>query len=77
MCTSFRSLVTDIMAALRTLYSFKKVRKETEDEFINSYLKNVVVPLWPSGWMRVDELRKESDRYVVLFMLSNRYLSNI
>lgn len=57
-----RTLLFDVAAIRKQSFHILRPRKETEEEYVHSYLKKSVVPLWPSGWMKFEELQKELDR---------------
>lgn len=57
-----RNLLYDIATIRKQSFHILRPRKETEEEFINNYLKKYVVPLWPAGWMKFEDLQKELDR---------------
>ncbi|XP_029716322.2 yemanuclein isoform X2 [Aedes albopictus] len=57
-----RTLLYDIANIRKQSFNILRPRKETEAEFIHSYLQKNVLPLWPSGWMKFEELQKELDR---------------
>ncbi|XP_001661544.2 yemanuclein isoform X2 [Aedes aegypti] len=57
-----RGLLYEIASIRKQSFNILRPRKETEAEFIQSYLQKNVVPLWPSGWMKFEDLQKELDR---------------
>ncbi|XP_055551808.1 yemanuclein [Wyeomyia smithii] len=57
-----RTLLYDVAAIRKQSFHILRPRKETEEDYVHSYLKKSVVPLWPSGWMKFEELQKELDR---------------
>ncbi|XP_058467296.1 yemanuclein [Malaya genurostris] len=57
-----RSLLCDVVTVRKKSFQILRPRKETEDEYVQSYLKKQVVPLWPSGWVKFEDLLKELDR---------------
>ncbi|XP_039441959.1 yemanuclein isoform X2 [Culex pipiens pallens] len=59
---TLRGLLADIAQIRKQSFHILRPRKETEEEYVQSYLKKSVVPLWPSGWMRFEDLQKELDR---------------
>ncbi|XP_017039010.2 yemanuclein, partial [Drosophila ficusphila] len=61
--SELRQLLYDVYQARWTSYAFLAKRKDSLEEFINWYLKEKVVDLWPTGWMRLDELQREITRY--------------
>ncbi|KAH8280850.1 hypothetical protein KR054_001164 [Drosophila jambulina] len=61
--SELRQLLYDVYQARWTSYAVLAKRKDSLEEFINGYLKVKVVDLWPSGWMRYDELQHEITRH--------------
>ncbi|XP_016952640.1 yemanuclein [Drosophila biarmipes] len=61
--SELRHLLYDVYQARWTSYAFLAKRKDSLEEFISLYLKEKVVDLWPTGWMRLDELNREISRY--------------
>lgn len=57
-----RGLLFSIASIRKQSFVILRPRKETEEEFIQSYLREHVVNLWPSGWIRFEDLQKELDR---------------
>lgn len=57
-----RSLVSNIIKIKEESYAVIQPRRQTMDEFIDTYLEEKIVPMWPTGWMRKDELRSECDK---------------
>ncbi|XP_020817182.1 yemanuclein [Drosophila serrata] len=60
--SELRQLLYDVYQARWTSYAVLAKRKDSLEEFINGYLKVKVVDIWPSGWMRYDELQREITR---------------
>ncbi|KAI8044721.1 yemanuclein [Drosophila gunungcola] len=61
--SDLRQALYDVYQARWTSFPFLAKRKDSLEEFINVYLKEKVVDIWPSGWMRLDELQREITRY--------------
>ncbi|KAH8332503.1 hypothetical protein KR074_004288 [Drosophila pseudoananassae] len=57
--SELRLLLYDVYQARWTSYTVLAKRKDSLENFINDYLKDKVVNLWPQGWMRYDELQRE------------------
>lgn len=57
-----RALLNDVVKHCHEVYRVAKPRKESEDDYIVRYLKETVVPLWPDGWVKYEDLQKELDR---------------
>lgn len=51
-----------MISTRRISYDVLQPRKETMDEFVNRYLRDNVLRLWPDGWMKLEELHKEFDK---------------
>ncbi|KAH8306257.1 hypothetical protein KR018_005322, partial [Drosophila ironensis] len=63
--SELRLLLYDVYQARWTSYAVLAQRKDSLDEFINGFLRDKVVDLWPQGWMRYDELQREITRHKV------------
>lgn len=59
---SSRTVLNDIILHLRDLYKITKSKKESEADYVARKLREEVVPLWPEGWIKVDDLSKEFER---------------
>ncbi|XP_062534113.1 yemanuclein isoform X3 [Armigeres subalbatus] len=57
-----RGMLFDIANIRKQSLLILRPRKVSETEFIQSYLQKNVVPLWPTGWMKIEDLQKELDR---------------
>ncbi|XP_058812154.1 yemanuclein [Topomyia yanbarensis] len=57
-----RSLLNDVVTIRKKSFHILRPRKETEEGYVQSYLAKQVVSLWPSGWIRYEDLQKELDR---------------
>lgn len=55
-----RSLLCDIVKLKLESYGMSKLRAQSAEEYLKSFLKMEVKPLWPKGWMHVRLLFKES-----------------
>lgn len=55
----FRHLLCEIINSRRQSYAVIKPRRETIEDFVNRYLKEHVLKIWPNGWMKLEELIKE------------------
>lgn len=58
----FRAVVGDIIRIKQQSYLVIKPKGQTCDEFLDAYLEEQIVKLWPPGWMKKDELRSECDK---------------
>lgn len=52
----------DVYQVRWTSFPVLGTRKETLEEFITSYMREKVVDIWPKGWMRYEELRREIEK---------------
>lgn len=59
---SFRGLVSEVIQIKEQSYAVIQPRRQTVVEFVDNYLEEKIVPIWPTGWMRKDELRSECDK---------------
>lgn len=65
-----REFLVDTISTRRQSYDVLLPRKESMDEFVNRYLRDNVLRLWPDGWMKLEELHKEFEkRYFERFKL--------
>uniref|UniRef100_A0A2M4A733 Putative ubinuclein nuclear protein n=1 Tax=Anopheles triannulatus TaxID=58253 RepID=A0A2M4A733_9DIPT len=55
-------LLWDLFTLRSDMYGLVRPRNETQEEFVAEYLRTRVVPLWPKGWIRYEDLQKELDR---------------
>lgn len=55
-------MLYEIYEVRRSSYSILRLRKESLDEFICEFLKTKVLEIWPNGWMKLEELKKELAR---------------
>ncbi|XP_026843920.1 yemanuclein [Drosophila persimilis] len=60
--SELRNLLFTVYQARWTSYAVLGKRKDSLEDFINGYMKEKVVELWPMGWMRYDELQREINR---------------
>ncbi|XP_055380993.1 yemanuclein [Condylostylus longicornis] len=59
---AMRNLLFDLYQTRWTSYTVLRTRKEKFEDFVNSYLRDKVVPIWPNGWMKLEELQKELEK---------------
>lgn len=57
-----RLVLADIHLILQDLYKIAKLKKETVDEFLARKFREDIVPLWPEGWIKPEDLKRELDR---------------
>ncbi|KAH8311548.1 hypothetical protein KR044_006840 [Drosophila immigrans] len=58
-----RERLYDVYQARWTSYAVLGRRKDSLEQFINGYLKDKVVEVWATGWMRYEELQREIERH--------------
>ncbi|XP_062126375.1 LOW QUALITY PROTEIN: yemanuclein [Drosophila sulfurigaster albostrigata] len=58
-----RELLYDVYQARWISYAVLGKRKDSLEQFINGYLKDKVVDVWATGWMRYEELQREIERH--------------
>uniref|UniRef100_A0A182MCA4 Ubinuclein middle domain-containing protein n=1 Tax=Anopheles culicifacies TaxID=139723 RepID=A0A182MCA4_9DIPT len=57
-----RSLLWELYSIRQLIFALVRPRNQTEEEVIAEYLRTKVVPLWPKGWIRYEDIHKELDR---------------
>ena len=59
-----RTLVSQLIKTREQSFTLLNPRSKAGemDDFVDSYLVQKIVPIWPSGWMKKDELRGECDK---------------
>ena len=57
-----RLLLSDIHNQLQDLYKMAKLKNETLEQFVARKFLELVVPLWPEGWIKPEDFRKELDK---------------
>lgn len=57
-----RQILNEIVQLIQDLYKISKVKKETIEEYTTKYLKDHLVPLWPEGWIKLEDFTKELER---------------
>ncbi|KAH8381231.1 hypothetical protein KR093_000098 [Drosophila rubida] len=58
-----RERLYEVYQARWTSYAVLGKRKDSLEQFINGYLKEKVVDVWATGWMRYEELQREIERH--------------
>lgn len=59
---TIRNLLFELYQVRWTSYLVLRTRKEPLNDFITNYLKEKVIPIWPQGWMKYEELKKELEK---------------
>ena len=44
------------------MFELVKPRDKTVEEFVKTWLKEKITPIWPTGWMKEEELKRESEK---------------
>lgn len=57
-----RSVLSDVIQRIRDIYRAQRSKKESEEVFVCQKLRETVVPLWPEGWIKVEDFQKELER---------------
>ncbi|XP_049288241.1 ubinuclein-2 isoform X2 [Anopheles funestus] len=57
-----RNLLWELYNIRLQTYALVRPRNQTEEEVVAEYLRTKVVPLWPKGWIRYEDIHKELDR---------------
>lgn len=57
-----RQILNEIVQLIHELFRISKIKKETIDEFTLRYTKDHLLPLWPEGWIKLEDFGKELDR---------------
>lgn len=57
-----RLALSEVVQSLQELNKVTKPKKETIEEFVLRKLLEDVVPLWPEGWIKPEDFKKELDR---------------
>lgn len=55
----FSKITEDIVTLKRESYKSIGLRNIKEDEYVEQYFREHLIPLWPPHWMRFDDLRRE------------------
>lgn len=62
-CLSFfRLLNWEVFETRRHSYEVIKPRKETLDEFVQRYVREHVLKIWPDGYVRMEDLVREFEK---------------
>ncbi|XP_040159361.1 yemanuclein isoform X1 [Anopheles arabiensis] len=57
-----RDLLWELYNVRQQLFALVRPRNQSEDEVLAEFLRTKVVPLWPKGWIRYEDIQKELDR---------------
>ncbi|XP_058056175.1 ubinuclein-2 [Anopheles bellator] len=57
-----RDLLWELYTNRLECFALQRPRNETEEEHVADYMRSKIVPLWPKGWIRYEDLQKELDR---------------
>lgn len=59
---STRTLLYDLYQVRWMSYTVLRTRKESFEDFVANFLKDKVINIWPSGWMKYEELKREIEK---------------
>lgn len=59
---SSRLVLAEIHQNIQDLYKMAKPKKETVEDFLLRKFREEVVPLWPEGWIKLEDLKRELER---------------
>lgn len=59
---SSRLLLSEIVQQFQDLYKIAKLKNETQEQFVMRKLTELVIPLWPEGWVKQADFQKELER---------------
>lgn len=57
-----RKVLSNILTFLEDLHKATKAKKENSKEFVTLKFKEEVLPLWPEGWVKVEDFEKEIEK---------------
>ncbi|XP_053658293.1 yemanuclein [Anopheles marshallii] len=57
-----RTLLWELYNIRLLMFGLMRPRNQTEEEVVAEYMRTKVVPLWPKGWIRYEDIHKELDR---------------
>uniref|UniRef100_A0A182SH78 Ubinuclein middle domain-containing protein n=1 Tax=Anopheles maculatus TaxID=74869 RepID=A0A182SH78_9DIPT len=57
-----RNLLWELYGIRQQVFEVARSRNQTEDEVLAEFMRTKVVPLWPKGWIRYEDIHKELDR---------------
>lgn len=61
-CIPSRLLNWEVFESRRQSFEVIKPRKETLDAFVQRYVREHVLKLWPEGYVRIEDLIREFER---------------
>lgn len=61
-CILSRLLNWEVFESRRQSFEVIKPRKETLDAFVQRYVREHVLKLWPEGYVRIEDLIREFER---------------
>uniref|UniRef100_A0A182VZ51 Ubinuclein middle domain-containing protein n=1 Tax=Anopheles minimus TaxID=112268 RepID=A0A182VZ51_9DIPT len=57
-----RTLLWELYSIRQLMFELMRPRNQTEEDVMAEFLRTKVVPLWPKGWIRYEDIHKELDR---------------
>lgn len=52
-----RSSVNKLILKWQSLYAQKQIRDQTLEQYTTSYITDKLVPMWPDGWMKFNDIQ--------------------
>ncbi|KAL5283862.1 UBN1 family protein [Megaselia abdita] len=59
---TFRTLLYEICEVRKSSFPILRSRKESLEDFLTEFLKTKVLEIWPNGWTKYEDLKKELAR---------------
>lgn len=59
---NLRQILFDLSQFIAEFHKFSKSKKESLDDYFTKYLNENVLPLWPEGWIKIEDFMKELER---------------
>lgn len=57
-----RSLLYELYQVRWMSFTVLRTRKESFEDFVSNFLKEKVINIWPSGWMKLEEVKREIEK---------------
>ncbi|XP_055849097.1 yemanuclein [Episyrphus balteatus] len=57
-----RSLLYELYQVRWMSFTVLRTRKESFEDFVSNFLKEKVINIWPSGWMKLEEIKREIEK---------------
>lgn len=59
---NLRQILFDLSQSIAEFHKFSKSKKESLDDYFSKYLSDHVLPIWPEGWIKIEDFVKELER---------------